>query len=142
MATITAQLDDVEAELRRYAKHDPRCQALTHIHGVGPIIACHLLAEIGDAARFRRPRQLVRAAGLDPVVAESGDRRRRGHLSRQGSPYLRWALVEAAQHASRRESPDHHLHTRITARIGSRRARLTCARKLARRSYHVLNNIT
>jgi transposase len=139
MEALAAQLDDLEAELRRHAHDNPRCRALMTIYGVGPILACHLLAEIGDAVRFRRPRQLVRAAGLDPVVAESGDRRRRGRLSRQGSPHLRWALVEAAQHASRPESPDHQLYARLAARIGSRRARLACARKLARRAYHVLN---
>jgi transposase len=62
MEALAGELEQLEAELRRYAKQDPRCQALCTIYGVGPIIACHLLAEIGDAARFRRPRQLVRAA--------------------------------------------------------------------------------
>jgi transposase len=138
MESIAAELEDVETTLRRFAKGDRRCQALMGIYGVGPIIACHLLAEIGDTTRFARPRQLVRAAGLDPVVAESGERRRRGHLSRQGSPHLRWALVEVAQHASRTGSPDHELHSRLSQRIGSRRARLTCARKIAHRVYHVL----
>jgi transposase len=139
MEAIAAELEDVEATLRRIAKADRRCQALMGIYGVGPIIACHLLAEIGDGARFRRPPQLVRAAGLDPIVSDSGERRRRGRLSRQGSPHLRWALVEVAQHASRTSSPDHALYARLAQRIGGRRARLGCARRIAHRVHHVLS---
>lgn len=67
MAALQEQLERLEAELRRFARGDRRCRALETIFGVGPILACHLLAEIGDASRFRRPRQLVRASGLDPT---------------------------------------------------------------------------
>src|SRR5207244_4337600 len=98
MAALQEQLERLEGELRRFARGDRRCRALETIFGVGPILACHLLAEIGDASRFRRARQLVRASGLDPSVAESPDSRRRGRLAKQGPPLLRWALVQAAQH--------------------------------------------
>src|SRR5205823_2736148 len=138
MAALEEQLELVESELRRFARADRRCQALETIFGVGPILACHLLAEIGDASRFRRARQLVRASGLDPSVAESAESKRRGRLSKQGSPHLRWALVEAANHSHRRSSPDHALYTSAAARCGRGRARLTVARKIARRAYHVL----
>lgn len=50
MAALEAQLETVDAELRRFARQDERCQALQSIYGVGPIIACHLLAEIGRLA--------------------------------------------------------------------------------------------
>src|SRR6266540_2775828 len=103
MAALEAQVATVEAELRRFARADERCQALQGIYGVGPILACHLLAEIGEASRFRRAEQITRLAGLDPVVEESGETRRRGHLAKAGSPHLRWALVEAAVHAHRAE---------------------------------------
>src|SRR5437773_11558213 len=85
--------------------------------GVAPILACHLLTELGEAARFRRAREAVRAAGLDPVVDESGETRRRGRLAEHGAPVLRWALVEAAQHAQRANSPDHALHVQAAARV-------------------------
>jgi len=105
MAALEAQLDTVEGELRRFARADPRCRALQSIYGIGPILACHLLAEIGEARRFRRAEQIIRLAGLDPVVDESGETRRRGHLAKAGSPHLRWALVEAAVHAHRTTAP-------------------------------------
>jgi transposase len=66
---------------------------------------------------------------------------RRGRLSKQGSPELRWALAEAAHHACQRRSPDHDLYLEVKGRRGGQRASLTVARKLARRAYHVLNDL-
>jgi len=138
IGALDQQLQEVESGLRRFARADRRCQALQSIFGVGPIFACHLLAEIGEARRFKRSRQLVRASGLDPAVLESADSKRRGRLSRQGSHHLRWALVEAANHSSRQTSPDHALYISTAARCGRGRARLTVARKIGRRAYHLL----
>lgn len=139
IAALEQELAQLEGELTRFARSDLRCRALQAIFGVGPIIACHLLAEIGDARRFRRARQVVRLSGLDPVVDESGETRRRGKLAKAGSPHLRWALVQAAQHASRPTSPDRHLYRAVDRRCGSQRAKLTVARKIARRAYHTLS---
>jgi transposase len=106
MAALQEQLDTVDGELRRFARADQRCQALQSIYGAGPIVACHLLAEIGEASRFQRAEQITRLAGLDPAVDESGETRRRGHLAKAVSAHLRWALVEAAVHAPRPTAPD------------------------------------
>jgi transposase len=141
IAAIEAQLDDVDAELRRFARTDARCQALQSIYGVGPILACHLLAEIGRALRFRRAQQITRLAGLDPVVEESGETRRRGKLAKAGSPHLRWALSEAAVHAHRATAPDLELYRAVKERRHSAAARLTVARKIGKRAYHVLREL-
>ena len=139
MAALETQLETVDAELPRFARADERCRALQSIYGIGPILACHLLAEIGEARRFRRAEQITRLAGLDPVVDESGETRRRGHLAKAGSPHLRWALVEAAVHAHRATAPDLALYR------GQRRdttvARLTVARKIGKRAFHALREL-
>ena len=138
MASLAHQIDLIDCQLRRLAKRDERLKALQTIFGVGPILACTILAEIGDAKRFRRARQLVRAAGLDPVVKDSDDKQRRGHLAKQGAPHLRWALVEAAQHAARKTSPDHQLYRRQRGHAGANPATLSVARKIGKRAVHVL----
>jgi transposase len=138
IASLEQELEQVEVELRRFAKTDRRCQALMTIYGIGPILACHLLAELGEASRFRRARQVVRAAGLDPLVSESGETKRRGHLAKHGSPQLRWALVEAAHHARHQQAPDGQLYAGVKGRAGSQAAVLTVARKIGRRAYHAL----
>jgi transposase len=141
MAALETQLDTVDTELRRFARADPRCQALQSIYGIGPILACHLLAEIGEARRFRRAEQITRLAGLDPVVDESGETRRRGHLAKAGSPHLRWALVEAAVHAHRATAPDLALYRATRARRDTTVARLTVARKIGKRAFHTLREL-
>ncbi len=138
MDAIASEQEEVEVELRRFAKGDTRCQTLMTIFGIGSLLAAHILAEVGDVARFQRAGQLVRAAGLDPTVVESAETRRRGVLAKQGSPELRWALVEAAQHGRSHNSPDHRLYTLTSKRVGTQRAVLTVARKVARRAYYKL----
>jgi transposase len=141
MATLAQQIDLLDCELRRLAKADERLKALQGIFGIGPILACTILAEIGDATRFRRARQVVRAAGLDPAVRDSADKQRRGQLAKQGAPCLRWALVEAAQHARRKRSPDHELFLRRRGHDGANPATLTVARKIGKRALHVLREL-
>jgi transposase len=137
---VSSQMAEIERELRLLARSDRRLLALQTIYGVGPIVACHLLAEIGDARRFRRAEQIVRVAGLDPVVLDSAETKRRGRLSKQGSPHLRWALVQAAQHAAVHpaSSPDGDHYLALRERIGSQRAAVSTARRIAKRAYHVL----
>jgi Transposase IS116/IS110/IS902 family len=86
IAALEEEMAELEGELCRLARTDSRLRALQTIWAVGPILACHLRAEIGDARRFRRARQLVRAAGLDPVVLESAANKRGGRLAKTGSP--------------------------------------------------------
>ena len=56
MVSLSQQIDLIDCELRRTAKSDERLKALQRIFGVGPILAATILAEIGDAKRFRRAR--------------------------------------------------------------------------------------
>ena len=71
--------------------------AIQACDGIGPITAQVIVAEIGDISRFRRPEQLCSWAGLTPKHRESDTHVVRGHITKQGSPILRWALVEAVQ---------------------------------------------
>ena len=53
---VESELRPLETELRRFARGDRRCVALQTFYDVAPILACHLLAELGEGARFRRAR--------------------------------------------------------------------------------------
>jgi transposase len=109
--------------------------------GVGELTAVTILAELGDPGRFSSSRDAVRYAGLDITVHQSDQRRAAGHLSRQGPPALRWALFEATMTASRVGSPDREYYVQAADRLGSNRARLSVARKLLKRSYHLLREL-
>src|SRR5689334_24429370 len=77
---------------------DPGYGALRELDGIGPVLAAVIIAEIGDVTRFRRAGQLCSWAGLTPRHHESDTKVIRGHVSKQGSRMLRWALTEAIQH--------------------------------------------
>jgi len=54
---------------------------------------------------------------------------------------MRWALFEAGHQGSRAGSPDHRYYTDVAERIDANRAALSVARKLARRSHHILRRL-
>jgi transposase len=124
-------------EIRAHAKPDPRIDALTTVPGVGVIIAMTLVAEIGDIARFPSPRKLCAWAGLTPNVRNSADHVRHGHISKQGSPWVRWILIEAA-HKAKTRPPYAKPAADITQRRGRKIATVAIARKLLARCYWLL----
>lgn len=70
---------------------------LDTIPGIGPVFASTILAEIGDINRFSEPSQIVAFAGMDVPANQSGEfSGSKKHMSKRGSPSLRWALIEAA----------------------------------------------
>ena len=73
-------------------------RAIQQLPGIGPVLAAVIVAEIGDIRRFRRPGQLCSWAGLTPRHYESDTKVIRGHVTKQGSREVRWALIEAIQH--------------------------------------------
>jgi len=136
---IEVQLGPFDAALRAYARKQPGCRALIdEVYGIGELTSVTILAEFGDPRRFQNARDAVRYAGMDITIHQSDARRSVGHLTRQGPPALRWALYEAAQAARRPSSPDRPYYDQLAARIGSNRACIAVARKLLKRSYHLL----
>jgi transposase len=146
--TALAVIDDLDGkinplreQLRGFTPRQPGCRALVSLFGVGTLLAPIIWSEMGDTRRFSSSDQAVRHTGLDVTVWSSDSKRSPGHLSRQGPPALRWALFEAAYHAARRTSPDHDYYEQVRQRQGSERAALSVARKLARRTHHILANL-
>jgi transposase len=141
IAHVNAQLAPLSDELRSFAQTQPGCRALMRHYGIGPQVACAILAELGDTRRFSSSRQAVRFAGLDVTVHESDSKRRPGQISREGAPVLRWAAFEAAESACKPASPDHAHYIELKQRLGANRAVLSIARKLLRRAHHTLREL-
>ena len=138
---LEQQIDLIERELRQAGAAHPYVSLLQTVPGIGWILGHTIAAEIGDIHRFPTPTKLVGYTGLCPRVVQSGESDRREPLSKNGPRYLRWALLEAAQTASRSESyRDGYQRTR--ARLGRQRgpkvATIAVARKLAEAIWHML----
>ena len=121
----------VDAELSRVAEDFPETEAIIDIHGIGLYSALLIVAELGEPWRFTNPKQVGAYTGLTSRVWQSGSREVRGSISHQGSPWLRWILVEAAMKVVRRDEALKRFYLRVKRRSGFRRARVAVARKLA-----------
>jgi transposase len=102
---LDKHIRDVSTALRRYAKvhYKEHYMLLRSIPGIGPLVACGILAELGDISRFNQ-KELVGYVGLMPGMRQSGDSgiRSRG-ISPRGNRYMRAYFVEAAWIALRRD---------------------------------------
>jgi transposase len=96
---VSLEIVIAEREIYQTIEEDERVKRLLPIPGIGPIIAATMLSEIGDVHRFQSADKLCAWAGLTPKEHSSADNIRRGHISMQGSRWLRWVMVEAAVHA-------------------------------------------
>jgi len=91
--TIAELSQAIEGEVEKC----PAVQQLMTHPGVGPLTALAFVLIIGDASRFRCGKQVASYLGLVPLEDSSWNRRRLGHITKQGSSILRFLLVEAAQ---------------------------------------------
>ena len=107
-------------------------QVIQQLPGIGPVLAAVIIAEIGDVTRFKNAGQLCSWAGLTPRHRESDTKVARGHVTKQGSRMLRWALIEAIQRV-----PAHAVTGAVKTAIIARRgkearsiAKVAAARRL------------
>jgi transposase len=90
-----------------------------------------VIGEFGDVMRFRRAKQVAAYAGLTARVNQSGEHCYHGHISKQGSPWLRWVLIEAAMKLIHQDVALANFYLRIRKRSSAKIARVAAARKLA-----------
>jgi transposase len=137
---LAPAIERLDGELHQHAKADPRVKVLRTLPGVGEFTALVMVAEIGDIGRFPSARKLAAWAGLTPTVRGSDLKVRHGHISKQGSAWLRWAMNQAAQTA--RRSPEFAASYAIIAkRRGKKIATIAIARKLLTRGWHLLDQM-
>jgi transposase len=130
----------LERDLVTRTRPDPRVQALQALPGIGPITAMTLVAEIGDITRFPTARKLCAWAGLTPAMRNSDRKVRHGHITKMGSPWVRFVLQEAAQQAKTRP-PFATFYAKTAARRGTHIATVAVARKLLARCFHLLTEL-
>ncbi len=138
--TLDREIEQFSAEIaQRFQPCEAALQRLSTIPGIKRRLAEVILAEIGtDMSRFPSARHLASWAGICPGNNESAGKRLTGR-TRKGSPWLRTALVEAAQAAAR--SKDCYLSAqfqRLTIRRGGKKAIVAVAHTLLVIVYHVL----
>ena len=111
---------------------------IQQLPGIGPVLAAVFVAEIGDVTRFPSPDRLCSWAGLTPRHYESDTTVHRGHITKQGSPRVRWAAVEAIQRTTTPKITTDRV--RIEDRRGRNIAKIAAAHKLLTLVYYGLRD--
>jgi transposase len=112
--------------------NDADVQRLQEIPGVGPVVALTTVAGLGDPGRFKDSRSAAAYTGLIPSERSSGERTRRGHITKRGPSELRRVWIQAAQAALRMRN---HPLTAWARRLIYRRGRAIAVVALARRMF-------
>ena len=94
-----ARMERIMKEIHHYVEQwrlYPVVQALMAMRGVQMIVAVTIVSELGDMTRFKTPKQLMSYLGLTPSESSSGERTRRGAITKTGNRHARRILIEAA----------------------------------------------
>ena len=138
---LERQIEEVNHRLRAGHSDHPYIPLLMSAPGIGSVLAFTIAAEIGAIERFSSPEKLAGYTGLCPRVNQSGEKDRRGPLTKHGPTYLRWALLEATMHALKHPAYAER-YQRNKRRLGKQRgakvAQIDIARRLAHAIWHML----
>ena len=139
---LERRIEAVNRKLREGHADHPYIPLLMSVPGIRWVLAFTIAAEIGEIERFSSPEKLAGYTGLCPRVNQSGEKDRRGPLTKHGPTYLRWALLEATMHALRHPAYSER-YRRTKRRLGKQRgakvAQIDIARRLAHAIWHMLS---
>ena len=128
---LTSQLLGLRKALQKQADSDEKLESVYRsVPGIGLVTSRTLANELGDLSRFKNEKALYSYTGLTPSEYSSGEKIRRGHISRQGSARIRGLLVEAAWRAIGKDVALNEAFERIAKTSGKKRAIVAIARKL------------
>jgi len=138
--TVNESVRNASKQIQLLSSQDERVEWLESMPGVGYYSALLILAEIGHIARLPTAKQLCSYAGLVPSVHASGDHTRYGHITKEGSRWLRWIMVESAQQATRKPGPLKRFYERVAWKHGRKAARVALARHMLGIVHHLLTH--
>ena len=135
---LEGEIEQLNQQLEAEVKQRPAAMKLMTHPGVGPVTALAMVLTLGPAERFRGGKEVASYFGLIPREHSSGGGQRLGHISKQGSSFLRFLLVEAGQSAARGDPELGRFYRRLAVRKPRALAKVAVARKLAVRLYLML----
>jgi transposase len=135
---LNPRIAELTQAIEQEVEKCPEAQLLRTHPGVGALTALAFVLIIGKAERFHCGKQVASYLGLVPSEESSGNRRRMGHITKQGSSILRFLLVEAAQVTVRSVPEWRSKYFHLAMRRGRKIAKAAMARKLAVRLYWMM----
>jgi transposase len=128
---LNPTIAELSHAIEQEVENCPEAKRLMTHPGVGPLTALAFVLIIGEAERFQCGKQIASYLGLVPLEDSSGNRRRLGHITKQGNSLLRFLLVEAAQVTARSLPEWRSKYFHLAMRRGRKIAKVAMARRLA-----------
>ena len=132
---LNPSIAELSQAIEQEVEKCPEAKRLMTHPGVGALTALAFVLIIGQAERFQCGKQIASYLGLVPLEDSSGNRRRLGHITKQGNTLLRFLLVEAAQVTVRSDGEWRSKYFHLAMRRGRKIAKVAMARRLAVRLY-------
>jgi len=132
------RITELTQAVEKEAQKRPEVRRLMTHPGVGALTALGFVLIIGEPERFHCGKQVASYLGLVPLEKSSGNRRRLGHITKQGNSMSRFLLVEAAQATVRSDPKWRSKYFHLMMRRGRKTAKVAMARRLAVDLYWML----
>src|SRR6266542_3181943 len=140
LAGLTKQIRELDDAITTAALAHPDALRLITHPGVGALTALATIVVLGPVARFHDSKHVVSYVGLAPALNASADKYHLGHITKQGSTLLRFALGQAASHAARMDANLKRTYGTLVHRRGRPKAKVAVARKLLVRLFIMLRD--
>lgn len=137
---IETEIKSIKIKYKCIEENSPLVQKYLKIPGIGIITAITLAHELGDCSQFKSESELFSFIGLTPSEYSSGEKVRKGRITRQGNPQLRFMLIESSWVAIRVDPALKAFYNRVAAKRGGNKAIVGVARKLLGRARATIKN--
>jgi len=138
--TLNLLTQEITQTIEGMVEENPQAQLLTTIPGISYYSALLIVSEIGEVQRFPNAKKLCSYAGLVPSVHSSGGITRHGPITKQGSKWLRWILIELSPHFLKGSDRLHKMYARIRSKQGTNAAKVAIAREMLKIIYSMLRH--
>lgn len=136
----TATINILEQQIQETGSTIKQISILRTTYGIDWINATAIWSEIGDITRFKNHKKLVGMSGLIPRIHQSGQTSYAGSITKQGSPILRHALVQATHTCIKQKNHIQSFYLHLVRTKGKKKAIVAAARKLLVSIYYMLKN--
>ena len=113
---LTAEIEDIEAQIAQKCREVPRAENVLEIKGLGDTIVSGILAEMGDVDRFDAAKEIQKLSGLGLVACSSGKHKGQTKISHRGRKRLRYWLFQGAMSVVSHNEAFQQIHEYYTTR--------------------------
>ena len=134
------QVKSLDKVILKNIGEDKKTEILRTLPGIGLVFAYTILAEVGEIERFRSDSAFASYSGLVPSTHQSADKVYHGRIGPAGRRTLKWAFVEAAHTAVRRDSYFSSIYHKHNKSKGNGKAIVIVAHQMSKIVYKMLRD--